>query len=573
MSTQPDDAVDPIADQLIAEYESGVITRRTLVARGLAAGLSLPAIGALLAACGSSSSSSSSASKAAAASVAEQPGRPGGTFVEGYDMDFSTIDPIDTSFYDPSFMALYEAVVAIDQRHGFTPQLAESWTVSPDGRTWTFKVKPDAVFHSGAPVTADAIAVEFNAIINPKFASPQLAQWSPIITTTAVDAHTFVMRTQHPFANLLNVISTGYSRICNMRVRQSHLSTYGKTIVDGSGPFAFQAWVPGDHVSVTRWDGYPGSITPFFVNKGKAYLDGITWKYIPEQANRAVQIETGELDAVHGVAPQDVARLKANPNLTVIQLGEQSVWYLGLNFERLDFADLRVRQAISHAIDRNAIVDKLVFGYGTPAFGPLPESDPYYNTAVETYNQFNLAKAKSLMAAAGWKPNASGVLEKDGKTFAFTIVTNNQSFTTDLASVVQAELTALGMDVKVSSVDQATQFSQMSSGVDAFLFKYLWPNPYDVYIVVSVSKAIPFPNWQRARIPAVDAAAARYQSAATVSELEAASRAGQVVGADLLPFVPLFTPASIWVTTKKVRNYIPISWNLYPYYNDVWLTP
>ena len=125
-------------------------------------------------------------------------------------------------------------------------------------------------------------------------------------------------------------------------------------------------------MSVKRWDAYPGSGTPFFKNKGKAYLDGINWKYIQEAASRALAIENGELDALHGPAPQDIDRLKKNGNLTVTQLGEESVWFMGLNFTRLEFGDVRVRQAVSHALDRKTIVDKLVFGYGRPRIGPLP---------------------------------------------------------------------------------------------------------------------------------------------------------------------------------------------------------
>jgi len=120
------------------------------------------------------------------------------------------------------------------------------------------------------------------------------------------------------------------------RVMQTK-NDYGKNVIDGTGPFEFVEWVPGDHVTVKRWEAYPGSMTPFFKNKGKAYLDGINWKFIQEAASRALAIENGELDALHGPAPQDIDRLKKNGNLTVTQLGEESVWFIGLNFDRLEF--------------------------------------------------------------------------------------------------------------------------------------------------------------------------------------------------------------------------------------------
>ena len=113
--------------------------------------------------------------------------------------------------------------------------------------------------------------------------------WAPVIKSVATGPTTLQIHLKHPYANLPNVVATGYSRIVNMAVRSKLGATdYGKKVIDGSGPFKFVDWVPGDHVSVKRWDAYPGSITPFFKNKGKAYLDGINWRYIQEAASRAV---------------------------------------------------------------------------------------------------------------------------------------------------------------------------------------------------------------------------------------------------------------------------------------------
>jgi peptide/nickel transport system substrate-binding protein len=554
----------PEIESLVEDLQNNQISRRQFVTRAAALGLSLPAIGGALAA-------NSSAAVRRQATLAAASPRIGGTLREGYDLDFSRMDPINTSWYDPGFFALYEAVITLDPHANFVPQLALTWSTSPDGKVWTFKIKKGAMFHSGTPLTAASIAAVFNAIITPKSGSPQLAMWAPVIKSVAVNPTTLKIYLKHPYADLPNVLATGYSRIVNMTTRTTLGANYGKSVIDGSGPFQFVTWVPGDHVSVKRWENYPGSSTPFFTNKGKAYLDGITWNYIQEAASRALSIENGELDTLHGPAPQDISRLKGDSNLTVTQLGEESCWFIGLNFTRLEFADPRVRQAVSHAIDRVTIVKRLVFGYGTPAFGPLPTSDPTYFKGVEVYNQFDPAKSKALMAAAGWTPGSDGILTKGGQKFSFEMINTNESFSTQFAAVIQAMLKNVGMDVKVTLLDRATYFSQLGTGVDSFTFKYLWPNPYDVYIVLTSSSAIPVPNWAHAKLPALDAIHARYQSARTRAQLLAASRAGQVLGAQQLPFVPIFTPANVWVNTNKVHNYLPLAWNLYPYYNDVWL--
>jgi peptide/nickel transport system substrate-binding protein len=556
----------PEFENLIGDLENNLISRRQFVMRATALGLSLPAISGILA-----SSGFAATRRRAVGAIASAP-RVGGTLREGYDLDFSRMDPINTSWYDPGFFALYEALITLDPKARFVPQLAQSWTVSRDGKTWTFKIRKGAKFHSGAPVTAASIAAVYNTIINPKSGSPQIAMWAPVIKSVAKGQSVLQIQLKHPYANLPNVLATGYSRIVNMVTRTKLGAVdYGKKVIDGSGPFSFVEWVPGDHVSVKRWDGYPGSITPFFRNKGKAYLDGINWRYIQEAASRALAIENGELDALHGPAPQDISRLKGNSNMVVTQLGEESVWFMGLNFDRLEFKDVRIRQAVSHAIDRNAIVQKLVFGYGTPAFGPLPTSDPTYYKAVQQFNNYDVEKSKSLLTAAGWTAGSDGILAKGGQKFSFELAVTNESFSTQLASVLQAALKQIGMDVKVNAYDRATHFSKLGTGVDSFTFKYLWPNPYDVYIVLTSSSAIPVPNWEHARLPDLDAAHAKFQSARTPAQLLAASRNGQMVGAEQLPFVPIFTPANVWVNTKKVHGYLPLPWNLYPYYNDVWL--
>jgi peptide/nickel transport system substrate-binding protein len=558
---------NPEIESLVESLQERQISRRQFVARATALGFSLPVIGGVLASNSSAASRRGDAQTLAAAPAAKT----GGTLREGYDLDFSRMDPINTSWYDPGFFALYEAAITLDQKARFVAQLATGWSTKNNGKTWTLKIKKGSKFHSGAPVTAASVAAVFTAIINPKSGSPQIAMWAPVKKVVAKDPQTVEITLKHPYANLPNVIATGYSRIVNMKTRAKLGNDYGKKVIDGSGPFQFVDWVPGDHVSVKRWDAYPGSSTPFFANKGKAYLDGIRWKYIQEAASRALAIENGELDALHGPAPQDIDRLKKNGNLTVTQLGEESVWFLGLNFDKMEFGDVRVRQAVSHALDRDTIVKKLVFGYGTTAFGPLPTSDPTYFKDVQKFNQFDKEKSKSLMTAAGWKAGSDGILEKSGKKFSFELAVTNESFSTQLAAVIQAMLKDVGMDVKVNAYDRATHFSKLGSGVDSFTFKYLWPNPYDVYVVLTSSKAIPIPNWAHAKIPALDAAHAKFQSARTPAQLLAASRNGQMVGAEQLPFVPIFTPSNVWVNTKKVHGYLPLPWNLYPYYNDVGL--
>ncbi|MDQ6920866.1 MAG: ABC transporter substrate-binding protein, partial [Candidatus Dormibacteraeota bacterium] len=252
------------------------MSRRDFVRGGLALGLSMSSIGGLLAACTNQSSSGQ----------ATMP-KKGGTLREGYDLDFSRLDPINTNWYDPAFYAVYEAVVTNDRQGNYVPQIAEKWTVSSDGKTVTFKIRSGLKFHSGAPLTASAIKAVYDGIADPKNGSPLASVWNPVQNTQAPDDTTLVINLKHPYFDLFNVIKTGYWDIINMDTRAKLGDKYGQQGVDGSGPFTLSEWVPGSHTTVKRWDGYPGTVTPFIQNKGKPYLDSINWLAILEAPQRA----------------------------------------------------------------------------------------------------------------------------------------------------------------------------------------------------------------------------------------------------------------------------------------------
>jgi len=560
--------------QLVNEYRGRRLSRRDFLTRALALGLAAPAASALLASM-APAAQAAPAGRGAPAPAAQQEPKRGGILREGYDLDFSRMDPINTNWYDPGFFALYEAIITTDPSGKLVPQLASKWEWSEDATTVTFTIRPNLKFHSGDPLDAAAIRDVYLTIMDPKSGSPLRTLTEPIDTIEAPDPTTLVVKLKHPYYGLLHVLKTGYWRIVNTRTRARLGDEYGKKEIDGSGPFLFEEWVPGSHVSVKRWDEYPGSLTPYITNPGPAYLDGIRWIAILEAAQRAVQIENGEIDTLHGPAFQDVDRLMGNPDLTVITLKEWSGYIAGLNWKKtqLGFDDIRVRQAISHAIDRESLVKALLFGQGEPMYGPLPSADLYYAREVEQYNRFDLAQAKQLMADAGWTPGADGILEKGGQKLSFSMDIQAESFNQQLGAAIQAQLRELGCDVKVIASDRGTYFNKLFGGEgESFIFFYLWPVPLDVVTLFINSAAMNGgPNWANASVPAIDEAIARYQSAANADEQAAASRKLQLLVAEHLPIIPIINRNNIWVHRNNVHGWLPHQWNLYPYYNDVWL--
>ena len=304
----------------------------------------------------------------------------------------------------------------------------------------------------------------YEAIMDPANASPLASLFTPVESIEATDERTLVLSMAHPYYEVVNVVKTGFWAIANIETRNELAEQYGQSGVDGTGPFLFGEWVPGSHVTVTRWEDYPGSIVPYFTNKGKAYLDGIRWETILEAAQRAVRIENAEIDTLRNPALQDVARLETNPDLSVSSFSEPSGYILSTNFERtdLDFHELTMRQAISHAIDRQAIVTALLADLGSPLYGPITPADVYYNPAVEEFNQFDLDRAKSMVAELGWTPGDDGILTKNGVRHAFSLTVQAESFNRDLASVLQASLAELGMEVTIEALDRGSYFGKLN---------------------------------------------------------------------------------------------------------------
>jgi peptide/nickel transport system substrate-binding protein len=548
--------------ELLAGYRAGRLSRRDLLIKSAALGVTATALGQLL------------AREAAAAPLVQEEPVVGGTLREGYDLDFSKLDPVNTDWYDPAFHALYDSLM-IDAPDGtLQPNLAESWEVSEDGKTVTFVLREGALFHSGRPVTAEAVKEVYEAVMDPANASPLASLFSPVESIEATDERTLVLDMAHPYYEVVNVVKTGFWAIANIETRNELAEQYGQSGVDGTGPFLFGEWVPGSHVSVTRWEDYPGSNVPYFSNKGKAYLDGIRWDAILEAAQRAVRIENAEIDTLRNPATQDVARLETNPDLSVSTFSEPSGYILNTNFERtdLDFHEQSMRQAISHAIDREAIVTALLAGLGSPLYGPITPADVFYDPGVEEFNQFDLELAKSMVSELGWTPGDDGILTKNGVRHAFTLTVRTESFIRDLASVLQASLAELGMEVTIEALDVGAYFDKLTTGADSSLFYYLWPVPIDVVSLFVSSGTIPAPNWSRAKLPDVDAALDAWKQAANAEELAAAGNQFQLAIAEQLPTIPLVVQNSTWVSRPNVHGWLPHQYDIYPHYNDVWLS-
>jgi peptide/nickel transport system substrate-binding protein len=397
----------------------------------------------------------------------------------------------------------------------------------------------------------------------------------------SVEGNKVVMKMKNAWLGALNPHKTGYWALANIDTWKAAggadaTSTYGTESADGTGPFTHEEWVPGSHTLVKRWDAYPGSSTPYVTNPGTAYLDAIRWSVITEAGQRATMLENGELDTLIGPNFSDIERLKSNADMTVIQHPEWSGYHLTMNRDYPEFfGDKLTRQGLSHALNRQGMVDAILFGNGDVTYGPFPKTDRQYEPKVENFNQYDVELSKSKLAEAGWVAGADGVLERDGFRFEFEYVVEDETTQKLVAEAVSQQFKEVGVIAKLRVVDRAVAFQEQSGeGREAApmaLFFWLWPVPLDILVIFGSSETIPVPNFSHAVEPTIDAAIAEWRLAGTPEAGVIASSKFQTEWADTLPYLPLMNQYATFVHHNYVKNWAPFVWNLYPLYNDVWL--
>ena len=389
--------LDRTIDDLIDQYSRRQISRRDFFRRAGQIGIGATGAAWLLAACGGSSSSSSSSSAATSGTPVK-----GGTLREGYNRDVSPIDPVGTTWWDAGlFPVTHETLVTADADGKFIPLMADSWETSADGLTWTFHLRPGLKFHSGAACDANVVAQALTIIskqgVNAGF-------WVPAKSVTASDSTTVTINLAHPYADLPFVLNTGYSAIFNPAEREKLGSAYGTKGVDGTGPFELVELIPGSHSTYKQWPAYPGAgKSRLLLEQGQGLPVGIQFVVLAEPASRAQELLSKNVDALLGPAPRtfDAAGRTRHRDGRVPGVGYVPA-RPQLRQHRAGFRQARGRQAISMAIDRDAICKTIFFGKAVPAYTLVPPAFPWYvKDSSRTPIRTTPRRPRAMLAAAG----------------------------------------------------------------------------------------------------------------------------------------------------------------------------
>jgi ABC-type transport system substrate-binding protein len=322
---------------------------------------------------------------------------PRGTFTFATDQNAATLDPALIKREPAKAMSLLmmETLVKFDDPENpkFVPWLAKSWTTSQDGKTWTVKLQENVKFHDGTPFDAEAVKFTYDRLKDPKVAATEaVARLGILERVDAVDATTVNFVTKQPYADfVLAMTDPGTAIVSPTAAQKGAVADFGRAPV-GTGPYKFVEWQGTEAAVAVPNGGYWGP--------QKALMERITLKAIPEAGAMIAGLEAGEIDYISSVAPAYYDRLKGNSKLRISTHTPSAAFIMGVLTVKQPFDDVRVRQALMYAVDRDTIIKTILKGLAVPSTSPLWPGNPY--RVEQTPYNYDPAKAKQLLNEAGY---------------------------------------------------------------------------------------------------------------------------------------------------------------------------
>lgn len=430
------------------------------------------------------------------------------------------------------------------------PGLAESWEAAEDGLSWIFHLRQDVVWSDGERFDAEDVAFTFNgAILRKELGANRASTFTPVDRVEIVDDFTVRFVLNRPFSSLPYYLAY-YSGMLPEHVlgdaeNPLMVAEFNKGTPVVTGPYRVDEFVSGAYVRLVPNERYWGE-TP--------KLASITFQIIPDANAQVAQLLAGTLDMVSVTNPALLAGVSRNPNLEVIRQS-QNIWYfVALNTDDARFQDVRVRRALLYAIDRDAMIDAILEGYGTKATGPIaPLLQAFYDPDVASYD-FDPERAKALLAEAGWTPGADGVLQKDGERLTIVMPTGQFGYLVPATLLVQQYWQDIGVEVQVETIEWNAfiQRAVVNRDYDAMLAWWSTPPTPDQAGYFASSAAVTGNNIPNYRNPDLDALFEQGRAATTLEDQIAVYRQVQELIADDLPYLFLWYPDMLSVRNSRI---------------------
>lgn len=377
-----------------------------------------------------------------------------------------SVDIHRTSSSGDSNNAMYDTLLTMDNDGEIKPNIVTDYEVIEDGLAVIFQMKEGLKFHSGEPLDAEAVKLSMERLMD---SSPFSTNAGDIDKIEVLDEYEFKITWNEPFAPFFLNATSPYLAPLDVSVLNSEGEEFEKN-PSASGPLVLKEIKRGDSITYEanedfNWNSEEG---PGF--------EQVKFRFIPDEETRILEFKKGNINILTDVPYQYIEELEQEDDVTIERVPNYVLSYLGWNNKLPKFEDVRVRQAIAMAIDRDAIIQTTFNGEAQPVFGPLPTATFGHSEKIESLAQekyaYDSEKAKELLADAGWnETDGNGVIMKDGEKFTIDLWVDDEPANSRAAQIIQNQLMEVGIDVSVSVKESAAIIEQTPKGQHEML---LW---------------------------------------------------------------------------------------------------
>ncbi|MEN2985872.1 MAG: peptide-binding protein, partial [Thermodesulfovibrionaceae bacterium] len=337
---------------------------------------------------------------------------------------------------------IFNGLTKYDKDLNLVGDLAESWSISKDGREIVFYLRKGVKWHDGVEFTVEDVVFTYKAVTDPKNPTPYSSNYGPVKEVKALDKYTVKVVYEKTFAPALEAWGMGILPRHILEGTDLFNSPYNRAPI-GTGPYKIREWITGQRVILEKNREY---------FEGEPFFEKFITRIIPDPSTMFLELRFGGIDYM-SLSPaqykyyRDKQYFKKYFN--VYTYPSFGYTYIGYNLKDPLFSEKRVRQAIAHAINKKEIIEGVLLGYGTPCTGPFPPTSWAYNPNVKDF-EYDPEKAKKILHELGWKASEEGILKKEGRKFSFVLLVNQgNEARLKTAQIVKEQLKKIGIELKI----------------------------------------------------------------------------------------------------------------------------
>ncbi len=400
------------------------------------------------------------------------------TFVATTDPDTLDLHQTSNPVSSTIFGWIYEPLVYQDLDNSYKGLLAESWMVSSDSKSITFKLRKGITFTDGSPLNAEAVKFSFERLQRVGAKSPIFETFKNVTSMEAKDELTFVMNMKEPYAPIFHDLQVSYAGILSPTAVKAANDNIGRAAV-GTGPYKLKEFQTGQQITLERNPDYKWA-PALFQNRGAPFIQEFRYRVIAEPATQLAALDAGEVDVL-GLRAQDLSRYGSDARFKVFDSFTFGLTYLGFDAKRPPFDNAKLRAALAKAVNKDEIV-QVVFEnkLAKASCCPIAESIQGYDPKLKEFElKYEPAKAKTELDSLGYKPGADGMrTTPEGKPFKPVLYTSTSDTHGKIATLLQAQLKAVGVDLQIKQLESGALLAATPKAEhDLYLNGYSWNEP------------------------------------------------------------------------------------------------